>query len=161
MITSVETEAKTRIQHEMRSIFKDVNTFEGACTMLLDEGIELTETVVECEIGQCITPLAFEIGDIFVVKNRVYELAKKQNRERPEEVQGVIEYAIDLCQRTGLNPDDCLRAKLIRNAYKYQLYHSNEPWSYQEAKGVMVKMWELLGGDEKFSEMYMEMGDEI
>lgn len=132
---------------------------EGIFNSLLNEGVELAEAVGECEIGQSAFAVVSEVGDVYYLYIKYKEMARIAGQEIPPEAVQVMEYAEDVCNRTGINVDDAIKMKILRNGWKYQDYLMNNGYGYEEAVGISKELWKQMGGDAQFSQMYEEIAD--
>lgn len=111
-------------QHEARKLWKD-ETPSLISSMILQEAQELEEST---KTGEKID-IASEIGDVLFLTFR-------------------------LCQTTGINPEDALYMKIIRNSLKYPDAVMQGDIPREKAMEIMKYAWSQWGGDKKFYEFY-------
>jgi len=140
-----------------RRNWQEYDTPEQLSTFILEETQELGEAITKAEIGDGAFEVASEIGDILYLYIKLDETKTKI----PDEVEACFEYALSIAELTGINPDDALNMKIIRNDMKYLNTLCNNGFGYAEAVSISKQQWKLMGGDSRFSEMYMELGDSL
>lgn len=161
MIPSHETQKAVRKQNEARRLWREHDTLEQIHLNLLNEGIELADAVGECEIGQSAFAVVSEIGDVYYLYIKYKELARVAGSEIAPEIAQVMEYAEDVCNRTGIDPEKAIKLKLWRNSFKYNDYATNNGYSYDQGTRLCKDFWDQMGGDQAFSRAYEIYGEEL
>ena len=72
------------------------------------------------------------------------------------EIGDVLYTVLTLCHQLGINPDDAVEMKMVRNAFKYPDAIQNNGFNASEAKEVSKDLYSHLGGDRAFFEWYSE-----
>jgi len=161
MIPSPEIQKAVRKQNEARGMWMEHETLERTHLSLLNEGIELADAVGECEIGQSAFAVASEIGDVYYLYIKYKDLARIAGKEIAPEIAQLMEYAEDVCNRTGINAEDAIKMKLFRNSFKYNDYATNNGYTYEEGTVLCKDFWDKMGGDSSFSKAYEIYGEEL
>jgi len=102
--------------------FKETNTPERIADMLVEEATELVSELKTAFITDDLTQVAGELGD-------------------------VIYLALKMADTLGLNADEVVQMKILRNKFKYANAINGE-----EAK----RRWVEQGGDEIWYQLYLE-----
>jgi hypothetical protein len=122
----------------------------------LGEGQEL-ELEIETH-GDIAFLVAGEIGDILYLALK-YEA---MTGELSPAIQTLVDRAFEICELTGLDPEHCIIMKLLRNDYKYVPYIQNNGFTYAQAVRLSKEIYKnKLHGDEWFSDLWLEHGEEI
>ena len=142
-------------QNKERKLWRENDTLSRILSMFMTEYAELVEAIETTpDIAYLI---ASEIGDLFYLAVKYENL---QNSELPEGMQKVLEYALEICALTGLDPVDCLMMKILRNEVKYFAPIVNNGFNAQEAVAISKQSYvSLVGGEERFSHWYEEFGE--
>jgi len=142
-------------QNKERKLWRENDTLSRILSMFMTEYAELVEAIETTpDIAYLI---ASEIGDLFYLAVKYENL---QNSELPEGMQKVLEYALEICALTGLDPVDCLMMKILRNEVKYFAPIVNNGFNAQEAVAISKQFYvSLVGGEERFSHWYEEFGE--
>lgn len=156
---SPHTLESLRVQTESRAHWVEHDTVEAIDAMILHEGItELDEAVELCQIGASAFILASEIGDVF------YLLAKRQmltSDQLPENVQSVVNHALQVADDAGIDINSAVVCKIVRNDIKYLHNFTNNGYGYDGGVSLSKQQYRMMGGDEVFSEMYLQLADNL
>lgn len=120
-----------RKQNGNRELWKGNDTPEAIAYMIDDEASELVEAIQESLLSGDVFSVVSEIGDLLYLLNR-------------------------LCIDLGIDPDDAMKMKLLRNSLKYSDYVMSNG-DFAKATELSKNMWQMLGGDEAFSHAYLEL----
>ena len=119
MIPSSEILKQVRKQNEARKLWREHDSLPSLGEAIFEEGLELAEAVGLAEIGGGAFEVASEVGDVLYLYAKYTHYAKIANVAIPDVVAQTVEYAMDVCNRTGINVDDVIKLKLFRNSFKY------------------------------------------
>jgi NTP pyrophosphatase (non-canonical NTP hydrolase) len=159
MLPSPETIGKVLAQYEARKDWSNNTNLRELEGLIIEEALELSQASAECEVGQSAFALASEIGDVLIYYIQYNQTARHQKQRIPDHVCGAMEYALDVCNRTGIDPNDAITMKLVRNSVKYGDYISNlgSPLDANLSK----QLYKAMGGDARFSRWYEDFGDQF
>lgn len=145
------------LQNEQRRSWDNHDTPENLSAFILEEAQELDEAIEKAMIGDSAFEVASEIGDIFYLW-----VKRAQFKEEVEdEVIAAVEYAGEIAQMTGLIPEQCVQMKVWRNDMKYLNNVANNGYTYGKGVSLSKEQWRHMGGDSQFSEMWLQMADQI
>lgn len=147
-----ETIVWIKQQNENRLLWNDHDSPEQLAKMILDESNELETQLQESFITDDITALAAEIGDVMYLTAR-YRL---HSGDLPLRLKACEFRALEICEMTGLNPNDCTMMKLDRNAKKYPDHTMSNGRTYEQAVVVCKEGWQAMGGDVAWSHAYLD-----
>lgn len=94
--------------------------------------------------------IASEVGDV------VYLCLKYQEYygDMTDSMVGAWNYAHDIAERVGLDVEQCVVMKILRNSVKYPDYLASNGITYNEARYKSKDLWSTLGGDKTFYRWY-------
>lgn len=145
-------------QNEQRFSWRQNDSPENLERLLLEETAELREAVEFAMIGACAFEVASELGDVFYLfTKRLFS----SNEPVPQAVLDAVAYASEIAELGGFDPNECVHMKIVRNDMKYLHGFANNGYSYEKSRDLSKKQWTLMGGDKKFSEMYLELAEEL
>lgn len=145
------------LQHEHRRNWQENDNVVVVDEMLFHELQELDEAVTKAYIGDGAFEVASEIGDLG------YLYVRRSQFEKPitEEISIALEYAHYVCTTTGIDMNEAIMMKCIRNDQKYLHTFNNNGYDYDKAIQLSKEHWKRMGGDSAFSEAYMMIGEEL
>jgi len=145
-------------QNESRHSWRQHDTPENLEEFILQETEELREAVDLAMIGAGAFEVASELGDVFYLFiKRVFS----SNEPVPPAILAAVQYAEEIADLAGIDPNDAVLMKIIRNDMKYLHSFANNGYTYERSRNLSKRQWTAMGGDENFSEMYMEMADDL
>jgi len=144
-------------QNKNRTSWQEHDTAQNVASFLIDESQELDQAVEEAMIGGSAFCVASEVGDVIYLYTKLVSLCEKE----PTVYRAYYEYALYICELCGIDPNDALKLKLLRNSYKYPDYLHNNGLSWQEATQTSKDVWKQLGGDSVFSQMYEQLSEQL
>lgn len=121
-----------RQQTGNRELWQQTDSPERIAGYLAAETAELQEAIQEAYITGDVYSVASEIGDLQYLLIRLGELL-------------------------GIDPVQAAEVKLARNSYKYADHIASNGRNYEEAAQVIRQVWQALGGDQKFSHIYLDL----
>jgi NTP pyrophosphatase (non-canonical NTP hydrolase) len=146
-------------QNNERELWSLFDTEENVGDYFFEEAIELNEAI---EKEKPPIEVASEVGDIFYLGIKYGQYTGREYIEFPDKMKAVLEYASYVCHSEGIDPNDCLKMKILRNELKYPAFIlNNSGRSYEEAVSLCRRMWESQGGDEAFYKWYVEFAEEL
>jgi len=126
-----ETSQYINQQNSLRRLWEENDTPEHISAYITHEAGELEEAIRESLVTGDVFSVASEIGDVG------YLLLK-------------------LCDLIGIDLKDAINMKIARNDYKYPAHIMSNGRNYDEAVGVTKEVWEAMGGDSQFSQIYLQ-----
>jgi NTP pyrophosphatase (non-canonical NTP hydrolase) len=151
-------EVKVINQNNARETWKRNDTPQRVEQLIVEESEELKQAVELAMIGASAFELASELGDVF------YLLIKRtflSDEPIPLSVQMAINYAKKIAKLTEIDLNKAVLMKVLRNDMKYPASLSDGKIPYKESQDISKEQWRAIGGDYKFSEMYLEHGGEL
>jgi len=109
-------------QNEVVPYFKETDDAEKIALMIVEEAQELKDELQKAFITDDMTQVAGELGDVLYL-------------------------ALKMAHTLGLEAQDVIQMKILRNKMKYG-GHTN--------KDVAKKEWEEMGGDKLWYQLYLE-----
>lgn len=146
-------------QNEPRQEWKTTETPDEIERRILLETAEMEAAVNECILGADPYALASEIGDVFYLAIKLEE--KLGRKKFPHEVEDCLLRALEIAELGGLDVNQCVMYKLVRNDYKYPLVPASEAVQYERPNELSKKMYVSMGGEENFNNAYMLHGEEL
>jgi len=140
-------------QNENRLLWKDHDSPEAIEQMFMAEVGELWEAITQSFVDDDLTNVVMEIGDVAYLGLRHYE---KYGFLTPKMLMYLGEVE-DFCEEMGIDINNAVTIKLIRNSYKYADYIMSNGRPYEEATQVVKKTWKTFFGDVQFSYAYLEV----
>jgi hypothetical protein len=140
-------------QTESRHTWKEYDTTERIEAMIHAEFQELQEALELASIGGGLFEVASELGDILYLAIKLEHDRGRFGRR----TTSMIAEALTIADMIGLDINQCVETKAIRNGSKYPHHFSDNGYSYYEGIELSKKMWELMGGDFAFSHAYLEL----
>lgn len=153
MPISAENTQYIHQQNENRLLWKDHDTPEQLRQMIFAEKIEWDVQYRECFVTDDLTALVLEGGDV------LYLCARYRNKygDLPSDTYAIEQTVIEQLRELGIDPDDAVDAKIIRNAQKYPDHIMSNGRHYEAAIAVCKQMWKAMGGDVAWSTVYLEL----
>lgn len=145
-------------QNKERKLWNDHDTPQNILVRFMLEYGELVQAMEDTpEIAYLI---ASEIGDLFYLAIK-YQSMFEEGTELPPGMTHALEYALELCELTGLRPQDCVMMKVLRNEIKYFAPILNNGFKPNEAVALTKRSFDALIGEERFSHWYLDFAEEI
>ncbi len=139
-------------QNANRKLWEGHDSPENVAEMIQAEYTEFSVQIQECYITDDLTALALEIGDVLYLTARY----RGNYGDLPSDLLMLERHVYEVCDQLGLDPDDCLDAKIQRNAYKYPDHIMSNGRPYQEAVIVCKESWSAMGGDVAWSKVWLD-----
>lgn len=145
-------------QNEARFSWRQNDTPQNLEAFILEETEELREAVELAMIGASAFEVASELGDVFYLfVKRIFASTDPVSQE----VLDAMAYASEVAELAGIDINHAVGMKVMRNDMKYLHSFANNGYTYAQSRDLSKKQWKLMGGDSAFSEMYLEMGEDL
>jgi len=151
-------EIKVINQNNARETWKKNDTAERVEQLIIEESNELREAVDLAMIGASAFIVASELGDVFYL---LIKRAFLSDEPIPTPVQNAVDYAREIAELTEIDLNKAVLMKVLRNDMKYPASLSDGITPYKDSQNISKEQWREMGGDYKFSEMYLEKGSEL
>lgn len=154
-ILSPDVQKQVYRQLDNNAVWRNHDTRRSVKERAIDEFYELLE---EIELDRNIAFLvASEVGDILYLGLKYYQMGG----EPDSDLDYAVEFALEVCELTGLDPNHCVLMKCLRNDYKYVPLIQNNGFSPAEASLLSKQMYAEIMGDAAFSHAWLAFGEQI
>jgi len=145
-------------QNEQRFSWRVNDTHDNLERFILEETAELEKAVELAMLGASAFEVASELGDVFYLFVKILFVS---NEPVSQEVQDAFNYAQEIAELGGFDPNQCALMKIVRNDMKYLHSFANNGYSYEKSRDLSKEQWKMMGGDNRFSEMYLELAENM
>jgi len=146
------------LQNDSRFAWKQHDDPGNLDAFILQETEELREAVDLALIGAGAFELASELGDVFYLF--IKRIFSSETQPDPRVIEAML-YAIEIADTAGIDINQAVAMKIMRNDMKYLHGFTNNGYTYEKSRDLSKRQWTLMGGDTAFSEMYMELAEDL
>lgn len=101
---------------------------------------------IATQIAEEAQELVDAVDNYDALPNGVFEIAS--------EIGDILYLALKFCNDMGLDPEEAVKLKLMRNAIKYPDHFSSNGWEYPLSQKLSKDLYQAMGGDAAFFKWY-------